>query len=368
VLTVLGPVDPECLGPTLMHEHLLLQTWIDLDDRERWRRGGLGDPPSTAEELATWHAPLTNENAEALRRPAAALRTRDANSLASEDILPELRAFAAAGGGTVVDFPPIEARRDPRAVAALARATGLHIVVGTSFYTEAWQPDDVDRWSTEDLHARMLGDIMTGMDGTDVRAGIVGETPADRLVTDGRENANARILRAAARTSAVSGAALSLHTDAFGRKAPDDVQRALDLVAEEQPDLSRVVVGHATAVDDDWRSLHADATGLLERGVSVEFDLIGKPEYPLDPTMSAVAALVRDGLGGQVLLSHDLFTKFDLRRWGGAGLIGVHDLAVPALRRLGRDERELDRILVDTPRRLLTLTEPRRADVMTRNT
>jgi predicted metal-dependent phosphotriesterase family hydrolase len=46
----------------------------------------------------------------------------------------------------------------------------------------------------------------------------------------------------------------------------------------------------------------------------------------------------------------------------------VHDLAVPALRRLGRDERELDRILVDTPRRLLTLTEPRRADVMTRNT
>lgn len=358
VNTVLGPVAPEALGVTLMHEHLVLRTWIDLHDRERWRRGGLGTPPSTPDELATWHAPVTAETLETLRAPASALRTMDANSLSPEDVLPELRAFASASGGTVVDFPPIEPRRDPRAVALLARATGLNIIVGTSYYTEAWHPPEIDECSAATLHRRMLDDIQVGMDGTDIRAGIVGETPADRLFTNGSENANARILRAAARTSAVSGAALSLHTDTFGRRAPGELHQALDLIAEEQPDLTRVIVGHVTAVDDNWQILRSTATSFLERGVTLEFDLIGKREWPLETTMSAVAALVQDGFGDQLLLSHDLFTKFDLQEWGGAGLLGVHEIAVPALRQRGVDQRNITQILVDTPRRLLTLIEP----------
>lgn len=119
VLTVLGLVDPECIGFTLMHEHLLLQTWIDLEDRQRWVRGGFGEPPSTKEELAIWNAKLTPENLDQLRRQAAKLRNMDVNTLASADILPELQSFGAAGGSTVIDFPPIEPRRDPRAIADL---------------------------------------------------------------------------------------------------------------------------------------------------------------------------------------------------------------------------------------------------------
>lgn len=200
----------------------------------------------------------------------------------------------------------------------------------------------------------MLEDVSRGMDGTNIRAGIIGETPADRLVTGISENANARILRAAARTSFVSGAALSLHTDAFGRKKPAELHRALDLIREEQPTLARVIIGHVTAMDEDWRWLCAEARSLLERGVTLEFDLIGKCEYPLDPSIRSVAELIRNGFGHQLLLSHDVFTKLNLQKFGGAGLLGVQQLAIPRLLQLGVSQHEIDQILITTPRRLLT--------------
>lgn len=238
VQTVLGLVDPGSLGKTLMHEHLLLQTWIDLGDRQRWISGGFGIPPETDDELAIWDAELTLENIELLREAGARLRNRDVNTISTGDIKPELLAFRAAGGSTVIDFPPIEPRRDPLALARLSHETGVNIVVGTSYYTEAWHPDQIDELTTDDLHANMLEDIMVGMDGTNIRAGIVGETPADDIQTGLQENSNARILRAAARTSFFFGAALSLHTSAFGRKRPEDLHNALNLIEEEQPDPS----------------------------------------------------------------------------------------------------------------------------------
>jgi predicted metal-dependent phosphotriesterase family hydrolase len=99
--TVLGPVDPDSLGKTLMHEHLLLQTWIELEDKQCWINGGFGIPPETEEELAIWNAKLTSANIELLREPASRLRNRDANTISAEDIEPELLAFRAAGGSTV---------------------------------------------------------------------------------------------------------------------------------------------------------------------------------------------------------------------------------------------------------------------------
>lgn len=62
---------------------------------------------------------------------------------------------------------------------------------------------------------------------------------------------------------------------------------------------------------------------LLERGGTLEFDLIGKSEYPLQLTMELVADLIGKGLGHRILLSHDIFTKFNLQAFGGEGLVGI---------------------------------------------
>ena len=90
VMTVLGPVEPDTLGITLTHEHLLidLRVWCE--------------EPEDEEQKAFVHAPVEMETLGAIRRePFGNLDNcvLDDTALAIE----ELRRFKTAGGGSVVD-------------------------------------------------------------------------------------------------------------------------------------------------------------------------------------------------------------------------------------------------------------------------
>ena len=89
IQTVLGPVQPESLGTTLMHEH----TFCDL-----WEWGG----------------------------------RRDYNGIIDDEELlaEELAVYRDAGGSAVVDVTPDGIGRNPAGLRRLAEATGLHIIMG----------------------------------------------------------------------------------------------------------------------------------------------------------------------------------------------------------------------------------------------
>jgi phosphotriesterase-related protein len=347
VVTVLGPVAPSQLGVTLMHEHLLLDlsaTFAPVDDPEL---AGLRETPvgpELLELLRQWPFSLTRDNGR-LDDPA----------LAEE----ELAAFVRAGGSGVVDCTLEGIGRKPLAVQRLARATGLHVILGTGFYVELAHPARVADATIDELCAHFVAELTDGIGETGVRAGVIGEIgtsgvdPRTRRKHGDITAAEEKVLRAAAGASVETGAAVTVHLDPRGTGA----DRVIDVLAEEGVAPDRMIMGHMDANPDLEYHLRVAA-----RGVFVEYDHFGREYYaghmqrPYtkdERRIELLLALLERGHARQLLLSQDICAKIDLHRYGGNGYDHVLSRVVPRLRAAGVAESLLEIILVDNPRRAL---------------
>jgi phosphotriesterase-related protein len=73
--------------------------------------------------------------------------------------------------------------------------------------------------------------------------------------------------------------------------------------------------------------------------------------------LDALLRLLALGFERHLLLSHDVCTKMQLRRYGGMGYDHILRTIVPRLRRRGVDSATLHRLLVENPARLLSGTD-----------
>jgi len=97
----------------------------------------------------------------------------------------------------------------------------------------------------------------------------------------------------------------------------------------------------------------------------LEWDLFGQEssyyrlsdiDMPNDAVrLRVVRGLIARGHLAQVLISHDICYRTRLVRFGGHGYGHIFTNVVPMMRRRGFTEAEIQAILVDNPRRLLTL-------------
>ncbi|STS90754.1 resiniferatoxin-binding protein [Klebsiella variicola] len=127
-MTVLGPLPINEMGVTLMHEHILL------DASGKWV------PPCCCSDRRLAEMPVKMENLGELSLNP--LMSRDNCQLFDVDVaIDELTKFRALGGETVVDPTNIGIGRDPKALARIARLTGLNIIMGTGLYLEPSHPE-----------------------------------------------------------------------------------------------------------------------------------------------------------------------------------------------------------------------------------
>lgn len=344
VQTVLGPVPPERLGATLMHEHLFLDI----------RRPAHTPNPRPGEWDAAAQDPLGLDTLAAVRRGRP---NADNDILGDFDTaLDEVGDFVRQGGGTMVEVTTIGIGRDARALRRLSRASGLHIVMGAGWYQKDLHPAGFAEQSLEELTDRIVRDVVVGVDGSGIRSGIIGEVGAEGDPIDPQEM---RSVRAAGRASAITGAPITLHMGGFG----EERLRVLDALEEEGADPRAVVFGHAGTIGDEIEF----ARRLLSRGVSVEADFLGTTGSPwgtLFPFTDrgiarGFAELVADGWGSQLVLGGDVCQRVQLRRYGGHGYGYVLDHFLPALAEFGVGPEALDRIMVENPARILTFRAPR---------
>lgn len=344
VQTVLGPVAPESLGTTLMHEHLFLDI----------RRPAHSPNPRPGEWDDEAQEPLGLANLAAVRRG----RPNTDNDLLGDfaTALDEVGDFVAQGGGTMVEVTTPGIGRDPIALAKLSRASRLHLVMGSGWYQKDLHPEGFAELPLEALVAAIVRDIAVGADGSGVRSGIIGEVGAEGAPVDPQEM---RSVRAAGRASALTGAPITLHMGGFG----EEKLRVLDALEEEGADPARVIFGHAGTIGDEMDL----ARRLLARGVSVEADFLGTTGSPwgtLFPftdrgVARGFAELVADGWGDRLVLGGDVCQRVQLRRFGGHGYGYVVEHFLPALAEFGVASEALDRIMIDNPARLLTFHAPR---------
>lgn len=352
-MTVLGPIDPDKLGHTLMHEHFFNDFWLPLNQPDRWAIHGM-KPPSSKAELEMWHEKVSASNRA--RLTPHFWRNRDAFSFDSiDDALDELQRYQKLGGQTFVDLTTIGLNRKPKKLKQVASKTAINIVMGTGFYRRAWHPADMDQHSIDDLTRQMVREIVIGVDNTGIKAGIIGEIPAEDLVFTPKESNEVRVLRAVARASQLTGAAISLHSDSDKRK----LRMSLDILEEEGADLSRVVMGHMTPYNgNDFNFLES----LLRRGVYLQFDILGTPwQIPFAdmPTIEIIESLIVSGYASQLLVSHDFGNKLQLSKFGGNGITFVHSVLFPYLRNKGVSERTIHQIIENNPKRILTFVAPK---------
>ena len=348
-MTVLGPVSPNDLGPTVTHEHLL----VDLSCY--WQR------PDDPDRAVLAEAPFEMHMIGIVKRDP--FFSRDNNVL--DDIalaIEEASEFKNLGGGTIVDVTPPDIGRDPLALQTIARSTGLNIVAGTAHYVHLAHPPGLEDEPTDEIAQRMIIELTEGIDGTRIRAGVIGEIGTSHPLHP-REQ---KVLRAAARAQQATGYAISVHVAPSARRGHD----VLDILENEGTDLGRVVMGHL-----DLTLGHLDAgvdeivryhSSLAERGCYIQYDTCGVELYvpsgglgppfwlPSDLTrLRAIARLLEKGHGHRLLLSQDVCTKKDLVRYGGFGYGHILRTFVHNLEEVGVARTEIDRMLIDNPKRML---------------
>ena len=344
VMTVLGPVSPEALGPTLVHEHVLFD--LSVYHRLLVERG---EDPLPDEPLGIEHLYLVRHN---MPLSLDNTRQRDLNVAARE-----LAHYRQLGGGTVVEVTSIGLDPDPAGLAELARRTGLNIVAGTGYYIGASHPPELAGKGAEQVAEEMLRDFADGFPRTTVRAGVIGEIGTSEPLTPTEDV----VLRASGMVQAQTGAAIVLHPDSSHR-GYEPIARTLDLLERSGARLDKVVISHC----DD--RLHVDPSvyaRLAALGPTLAFDTFGKQhyypargrQYPNDERrVELVGQLVADGLAGSLVLAHDVCYKVDLVTWGGDGYGHIPRNILPRLRRAGVSEAAIQQMTVDNPRRLLPLS------------
>ena len=356
VMTVRGPIDPDRLGQTLMHEHL----FIDVHGH----KAPDADAPVT--EWALWNQKLTLDN---LHHARERRQIKDNWILSDVPVaVEEAMEFRHWGGGTIVDVTSIGLRRDPVALLKVSNATGLNIVMGTGWYQEFYHPPDMNQRTVEDLTEEIVRDITVGVRHTGIRSGIIGEVGIHGNPIKPNE---IKSIRASGRASRATGAGISFHGGGHGRERLDVV----DILIEEGVDPSRVVFGHSDMIADDMPLM----LELLDRGVYIQFDYLGrvgtalvlqKPEGARSDLYSmnslgftaligiAIPKLIDAGYADRVLISHDLCTKEQLKRYGGTGYSFILEKFVPHLRESGTSEEHIQMLMVENPKRVLTLAQP----------
>jgi phosphotriesterase-related protein len=335
--TVLGPVAGDAMGITLPHEHLLIDFKVMFKE------------PETAADKGRALAPVSMANLGWIRQNFSS--NLDNLRLLDEDVArDEAMLFKQAGGQTMVDPTSGGLSRDPEALARVARATGLHIVMGAGYYVQAAHPPALAQRGVDDIAREIVGDITTGVGTSGVRAGLIGEIGCTWPWTDGEK----KVVRAAVAAQRETGAPLMIHP---GRN-PRAPMQILELVEKEGGNLKRTIMCHIERTIADRKHL----MDLAATGCYLEYDLFGLETsfYPYNPDfdmpndggrMSQILRLIEDGHGRQVLMSHDIAYKHCLTKWGGFGYHHLLLNVVPRLRRKGLDDRAIRGLLVDNPRR-----------------
>ena len=331
VMTVLGPIPAAELGITLMHEHLIVDVtswWHPPAD------AALADAPVSAAIYGELRMdPFGNRDNCRLDDPQAAAE--------------EVQIFRDLGGRTVADVTSRGIGRNPNALRAIARATGLNVIMGTGFYLEAAHPPEVHSMSADTIAQLIESDIVDGVDG--IRAGIIGEIGISAAFSAEEQ----KVLRGAARAQRATRVPLTIHMPGWERLG----HRVLDLLAEEGIDLHCVILDHMnpSGIDLDYQA------SLAERGAYLEYDMVGMDYYYADQqaqspcdeeNAAAVRNLIRFGHLSHLLLSQDVFLKMMLTSNGGFGYAYVLRHFVPRLRRHGVTEEQVKTMLIENPRRV----------------
>ena len=297
--SVLGPISIEDIGITSPHEHILIdmRNCVDIDGSE---------PPLFYEALCC------ENRAEVWSDPYAILD----NALLSDidDAISEMAYFKKWGGKTIVDCTLDEIGRNAKALKEISLHSGVNIILGCGHYYHKAHFPYVKDATLDSLCEEMYNDITVGIQGTDIKAGIIGEIGTSAAIGDSEK----KVLTAAGIVAHETGKAIHVHTDLYTENGYEIIK----LLTAQGVTPEKICIDHV----DVW--LRPDYIhGLLSQGVFIEFDNFGKEfivsrdrrfAYDLERII-LLEKLIHEGYKKQILISNDICLKSMWKKYGGLG-------------------------------------------------
>jgi phosphotriesterase-related protein len=316
-MTVTGPVSPDRLGITLMHEHFTFAYpgWFADDS-------------------------LTPYN-------------RDAAEAVCLKVLDDVKKL---GVKTIVDATAADVGgRDPILLKNLSVKSGVNIIAATGFFPESVGAGGYYRWQStmrgrnleEDIYELFSTEINLGIRGSGVKAGVIKVATGDPIISDYEST----VFQAAVKVAKETGVPIITHTEAA---TVGPVQQ--DLFLRLGADPGRIMIGH----QNNSESIDYALRQLEKPGFYLGFDRV-------NPLMSTAAednivSLVARGYGDRIMISHDCIFVW----LGRPGTLPpqyaewypdyLFKKLLPKMKRAGVTDEQIRRILVDNPRRFFSGT------------
>lgn len=300
IMTVSGAIDPDSMGFTLSHEHV-----------------------------------MSTFGADCVRYPFYD-RERVLTS-----VLPYLRRVKELGCRTLVDCTAAYFGRHPELLRDIAVASGLQILTNTGYYGAAdhkYVPPHAYQETADQLAARWIREWNDSIDGTGVRPGFI-KTAVD---AGPMSTVNRKLLTAAVRTHRETGLTIQTH---IGDNW-DGVQETLSILRAEKVHPSAWIWVHAHSVQDASKLIQA-----AEQGAWISLDGINAEISA--HVVELLTELKKHGWIDQVLLSHDGDSYF-----GDGGCRPYHYIFTDFLQQLE------DAAFSDADIHAMTVSNPARAYII----
>jgi predicted metal-dependent phosphotriesterase family hydrolase len=297
IQTVRGEIPPSQLGITSCHEHLL---WVV-------------------------PAPFSGGDPD--------LGFEDINQAVSE-----LQYFSEAGGNAVVEMTTSEIGRNPQALKSISEKTNVHIIAASGHHKDKFSAASLRGRSVDQIAQGIITDIMVGMDGTSIKAGVIKAATSHQEATESER----RVIHAIGLAHLTTKTPVSTHTEE-GTFALEQI----DLLTQAGVSADHLLIGHLD------RDLPMDTyLEIADRGVWMGFDQIGKTKYWADEERAKlIYYLFQHGYGGRMLLSGDTARK-SARHAFNPVVDGMAHMLMgfkKLLLGVGLNEEHLEQMLVKNP-------------------
>lgn len=301
--TVTGEITRDQLGPTYLHEHLII------------------DSPIVAAQMP--HISLPHVS----------------------DAVVELQDCYSRGLRTMVDCMPGQSGRNLTKLQDISLRSKINVIAATGMHNPKYYSSDHPylTMSSSELAQVFIKELTIGAESTAIKCGII------KIFTlaDGLRDQEKRLFEAAAETHSETGAPILTHCeDGEGALSQIEFLDSLDVP------LGRVVLSHTDKVTD--LGYHQE---LWNSGVNLEYDQGLRQKDQVEPFSAQLTLnMVEDGFLDQLMLGTDGARRTLWRSLGGEpGLDYLLTGWSQKLRECGLNDRQLNQIFIDNPARFLEM-------------
>jgi phosphotriesterase-related protein len=259
---------------------------------------------------------------------------------AYDETIKELKELKSKGVYNIIDVTNRGMGRNINYLTKVKEETGINILASTGYYKSPFFPEEVYKLSLKQLEHIMLMEITDGIDNSGVKAEIIGEIGTSKDIILPEEE---KVFRAASMVHVETGKPIVTHTT-LGTLGLEQIK----IFKEYGVNLDKVVISHVDLSGDLDYILR-----LIDKGVNVAFDTIGKINYkPEDVRVNLLKELSKRGLSEKIVLSMDITRKSHLKYLKGLGYSYLLDTFVPLLRKSDINESDIDNMLKNNAQRI----------------